>query len=320
MKRWMLLGSLAVGGLLLAACGKGGDSGDSAKEKKIGIIQYVEHASLDDARKGFIDGLKEHGYEGDNVTIDEQNAQGDQANLKSIGEKLVNNKNDLILAIATPAAQSVMKETQDIPILFTAVTDAVEAGIVADNDKPNGNVSGTVDMGPIDKQVALLVNVVGKEKKFGIIYTSNEDNSRIQSEMAAAEFKKLGIKPKVMTVANSTEVQQAMETLSAKVDGIFVPTDNNFASTMTTVGKVAQEKKVVVVPGSIGQVDDGALATIGIDYYKLGKQTADMAVKVFEGEEIGSLAVERPKGLDLHINEDMAKTLGIDVESIKMPE
>ena len=166
-------------------------------DKTIGVLQLVQHNSLDAAYKGFKEGLAEEGYkEGDNLTIDYQNAQNNQDNLKSMSEKLVKEDPDLLLGIATPAAQSLLNETTTIPMTVTAVTDLEQAHLVTSNEKPGGNVTGTTDMVPIEKQIGLLLNIVPDAKTIGIMYNNGEANSKIQADLAEKELKKRASKSK----------------------------------------------------------------------------------------------------------------------------
>lgn len=313
-----LTGLVALG--LLAGCTGGNSKSENKKEVKVGVLQYMEHNSLDQARKGFVAELKDAGYEeGKNMTLDYQNAQGDQSNLKSMSERLVKNKNDVILAIATPAAQSVVNETTTLPVLFTAVTDAVSAGLVTSNEKPGGNVTGTSDMVPIDEQTDLLLSIVPEAKTVGIIYNASEKNSEIQSKLAKKALEKSGVKVKEVTVSSTNDVQQVMTSLAKQVDGIYIPTDNTLAKTMSTVGEIAEAAKIPVIAGSTDMVEEGGLATYGINYEKLGRQTGKLAVKILKGEaKPAELSIETSKNLELVVNQKMAKALEIDPESIKI--
>lgn len=311
-----LVGLVAIG--LLVGCGNKEKSSDEGMQK-VGILQYMEHKSLDKAREGFIAELKDEGYEdGKNIKIDSLNSQGDQANLKSMSEKLVKEKSDVILTIATPAAISVATETTDIPILFTAVTDAVSAGLVESNEKPGKNITGTSDMVPIDKQTNLLLSIVPDAKTIGIIYNSSEENSVIQAKLAKKAIEKKGVKVKEATVTSTNDVQQVMTSLAGEVDGVYIPTDNTLANTMSTVGEIAKNKKLPIVTGAAEDVKVGALATYGIDYEKLGRQTGKLAVKMLKGEANPTdLPVETSTDLELVVNEEMAEALGIDPATIK---
>ena len=313
-----LTGLVALG--LLAGCTGGNSKSENKKEVKVGVLQYMEHNSLDQARKGFVAELKDAGYEeGKNMTLDYQNAQGDQSNLKSMSERLVKNKNDVILAIATPAAQSVVNETTTLPVLFTAVTDAVSAGLVTSNEKPGGNVTGTSDMVPIDEQTDLLLSIVPEAKTVGIIYNASEKNSEIQSKLAKKALEKSGVKVKEVTVSSTNDVQQVMTSLAKQVYGIYIPTDNTLAKTMSTVGEIAEAAKIPVIAGSTDMVEEGGLATYGINYEKLGRQTGKLAVKILKGEaKPEELSIETSKNLELVVNQKMAKALEIDPASIKI--
>lgn len=323
-KKWqmglaLLAGTMALG---LTACGKNEGNSTKSDSLKIGVLQQVEHGSLDAAYTGFVEGLEEAGYkDGEEITIDFQNAQGNQDQLKSISEKLVKNKSDLLLGIATPAALSLLNETTEIPIVVTAVTDLESAKLVKSNDKPGGNLTGTSDMVPIDQQIALLLSVIKEPKTIGIMYNAGEANSKIQADLATAALEKAGVKVKELVASSTNDVQQVATSLAKDVDGIYIPTDNTFASAMAVVGEVAKEYKVPVVAGSVEMVEDGGLTTFGIDYHSLGKQTAEMAVKILKGKaKPADLAVETSKELKLVVNSDMAEALGIDPESIKAPK
>lgn len=281
---------------------------------KIGILQLVEHSSLDAAYQGFVDGLKAAGYEdGVNIEIDYQNAQGDQANLLTISERFVKNKVDLILAIATPAAQSVAAATTEIPVLFTAVTDPLAARLVESNEVPGLNVTGTNDAGPIDKQLELLQELYPEIKTLGIIYNSSEVNSEVQAQQAEAIAKELGWEVELGTITSVNDIDQVATSLASKVDAIYAPTDNTIASAMANLAKVAEEKKLPVVAGAPDMVEAGGLATVGLDYYKLGLQTGEMAIKILEGEaEPATMPVEALTDVDVVLNLAYAKAIGYE--------
>ena len=322
MKKWITTGLLATTlGLGLAACGNTNNATEDGK-KTVGILQLVEHGSLDAAYEGFKEGLAEGGYkEGENLTLEYQNAQNSQDNLKSMSEKLVKNSPDLLLGIATPAAVSLANETTDIPIVVTAVTDLVEAKLAESNEAPGRNITGTSDMVPIDKQIQLLLSIIPDAKTIGIMYNAGEANSKIQADLAEKALKDAGVDVKVLTANTTNDVQQVTTSLAKDVDGIYVPTDNTFASAAAVVGEVAKETKTPIVAGSVEQVEDGALATFGIDYKSLGKQTGELAAKILDGDEKpATTPVETANKLELVVNQEMATALGIDPESIVAPE
>lgn len=320
--RKLITGLGLAGLLLLGGCSNNKKSDSVQTVKHVGVLQVVQHPSLDKAYEGFKKGLKEEGYvEGKNLKIDYQNAQNSQDNLKSMSEKLVNEKSDLILGIATPAAQSVANATQDIPTVVTAVTDLKAAKLVNSDAKPGKNVTGTTDMVSIDKQIKLLLSIVPKAKTIGVMYNAGEANSKIQADLAIKALKKAGVKVLVKTANTTNDVQQVTETLAGKVQGIYVPTDNTFASASSIIGKVVKEKKIPLVAGSTDQVKTGGLASIGIDYEALGEQTGKMAAKILAGKaKPANMPVEKANELKLVVNHKMAKALGIDPKTIKAPK
>jgi putative ABC transport system substrate-binding protein len=292
---------------------------------KIGVNQLVTHAALDASYQGFVDALKDAGYvDGDNIKIDYQNAQGDQSNANTIATKLVNDSNDLILAIATPSAQACANATKDIPILVTAVTDPAASGLVAANDAPGGNVSGTSDLTPVKKQIELLTQLVPTAKNIAVLYCSSESNSKIQADMALSAAEEYGLTAVEATVSNSNEIQQVVQSLVGKVDAIYAPTDNVIAAGMPTVTMVANQNGIPVICGEKGMVDAGGLATYGIDYYKLGRLTGEQAVKIIKGEATtDSMPIEYLPDSEytLTINEDVTAQLGITIpDSLKTAE
>ncbi|MGP6139427.1 ABC transporter substrate binding protein [Jeotgalibaca sp. A127] len=320
MKNWMTKLGLTIGaGLLMAACGNGETAGEEAIN--VGILQLMDHESLNASREGFLDALEEAGYvEGENITVDYQNAQGDQSNLQTMSERL-SGESDLILAIATPAAVSLANMDEETPILFTAITDPVDADLVASLDAPGSNLTGTTDAGPIEEQVKLLLSLIPEGGKVGIIYNSSEPNSVIQGDQATAVIEAAGSEVVLKTVSSTNEVQQAMESLAGDVDGIYVPTDNTLASTMATVADVAKANKIPVVTAFSENDSVSGLATYGIDYYELGRQTGEMALEILENDaDPASMPVESSDNLKLIVNEEMAEAIGIDPASIVVPE
>lgn len=320
MKKWTVkVGLTVIAGLVLAGCN--GSTNESSETVNLGILQLMDHESLNATREGFLEVLTEAGYtEGENLNIDYQNAQLDQSNLQSMSERL-SGDNDLILAIATPAAVSLANVDQETPILFTAITDPVDAGLVENLEEPGGNLTGTTDAGPIEEQIKLLLSLTPEAKKIGIIYNSSEPNSVIQGAEATSLIEALNLEVVLKTVSSTNEVMQAMESLASEVEGIYIPTDNTLASTMGTVAQVAQAHQLPVVAASTEQVEAGGLATYGIDYYELGRQTGEMALKIIEDDaDPATMAVESSKVLRLVINEEMAEKLNIDPDTIHVPE
>lgn len=318
-KKSSVLVALLLAASILGGCSKtqASISNSSQGEKKIvkiGINQIVEHPALDASRKGFIEALKSKGFEeGKNLEIDFQNAQGEPATAQTIAQGFVSQKKDLILAIATPTAQASFNATKSIPILITAVTDPVQAGLVKALDKPETNVTGTSDNVPIETQFELLKKLVPNGKKVGILYNTSEANSEIQVNAAKKAAPSFGLEIVAAGVTNVNEVPQALDTLLSKIDVLYVPTDNMVVSAMPIISSQAFKKNIPIIGSERGQVEGGALATTGIDYYKLGFQTGLAAVEVLNGKSPKDIPVTTLKDMQLVINTDAAKKLNITI-------
>lgn len=301
---------------IFTGCGNSeGEVSNSDKTYEIGIIQLVEHNALDSACQGFKDALADNGYvDGKNINIDFQNAQNDQSNLKTISQKFVNDKKDLILAIATPAAQSVAAETSEIPILITAVTDPADSKLVESNEKPNVNITGTSDLNPIKEQIQLLKTLVPDAKKIAILYSSGEQNSVLQAELAKEAANELGIETENKTVTSTNDVAQIVESIVGKYDAIYIPTDNTLASSMPLVSSITTPAKLPVIVGEKGMLEGGALASVAINYHDLGYKTGEMAVKILAGEsKPQDMPIEYDTNPELTINKETADAIGITI-------
>ncbi|EKQ53768.1 MULTISPECIES: ABC transporter substrate-binding protein [unclassified Clostridium] len=316
----MLLCTVLVGGIL-SGCGKsatdsnGGGSTSSAV-KNIGVLQIVQHDALDSANKGFVDGLKEKGFEeGKNIKIEQQNAQGEIANTQTIAKQFVDSKKDLIFAIATPSAQAVANATKDIPAVFTAVTDPVGAGIAKDLKSSGTNFTGTSDAVSMDDQIDLLKKLIPNAKTVGVIYNTSEANSVGQ----VAELKKVaaakGLTVKEISVTNVNEINQNLASALGSIDVLYTPTDNTVASGYALVGKLCVDKNVPIIGAEAAIVDKGGLASIGIDYYKLGKEAGYKAAEILSGKKPSDIEITTQKDKTLTINTDVAKKLNITIPS-----
>lgn len=284
---------------------------------KIGVLQLVQHEALDRANEGFIAALDAAGIK---YEVDQQNASGEQVNCQTIAEKLVNDGNDLILAIATPAAQAVAGVTTEIPIILTAVTDPAESGLVADNNAPGGNVTGTSDLTPVKEQMELLKQLIPDVQTVGILYCSAESNSQIQAQMAKDALDEMGIKYLEKTVSESNYIQATVESMIGKVDVIYSPTDNMIAAGMATVGMIAEENKIPVICGESGMVMAGGLATYGIDYYELGYMAGEQAVDILvNGKNPADMPIEYlpAEKCELTVNKEFAAAVGVDISSLQ---
>ena len=321
--RKLLAPLLVVGILLTSLISLHQLKADKKKDVfRIGISQFITHQSLDATREGFVDELAKQGYiEGKNIEIDLQNAQGEQRNLKTISQQLAESS-DVVLAIATPSAQSLANTTQTTPVIFSAVTDPVSAKLVESREHPGGNVTGTSDQSSdaILTQINLIKKVLPKAKTIGILYTQSEPNSVVQKDEAKHLLEEKGFTVVEKTILDSNNVKAAAESLMAEVDMVFVPTDNIISSTMETVKQVSIKYKVPVFGGSTEMIAVGGLYNYGTNYEELGRQTARMLIRVLKGEKPENIAVELPEKLELHTNKEMADALGIDISKLESKE
>ena len=321
--RKLLAPLLVVGILLTSLISLHQLKADKKKDVfRIGISQFITHQSLDATREGFVDELVKQGYvEGKNIEIDLQNAQGEQRNLKTISQQLAESS-DVVLAIATPSAQSLANTTQTTPVVFSAVTDPVSAKLVETREHPGGNVTGTSDQSSdaISTQINLIKKVLPKAKTIGILYTQSEPNSVVQKDEAKRLLEEKGFTVVEKTILDSNNVKAAAESLMAEVDMVFVPTDNIISSTMETVKQVSIKHKVPVFGGSTEMIAVGGLYNYGTNYEELGRQTARMLIRVLKGEKPENIAVELPEKLELHTNQEMADALGIDISKLEGKE
>lgn len=318
----LAFGVTACGGGEKAPAGDNGgtevsnEAGTDDQTYQIGVIQFNQHPALDAANKGFFKALDDAGVK---YKADQQNAAGEQSTCETIAETLVNGGNDLIFAIATPAAQAVAGKTVDIPIVLTAVTDPEESGLVDSNNVPGGNVTGTSDLTPIKEQMDLLMEILPETKKVGILYNSAEPNSVIQADMAKDALEKLSVEYTDYTVSSTNEIQTVVESAVGKVDALYVPTDNMIASGMPTVSMIANENGLPIICGEEGMVDQGGLATYGIDYFEVGYLAGMQAVEILtKGASPAEMPIRylSPEDCKLAVNEETMSELedrGVDM-------
>ena len=310
---------IATSALALAGCASGttdttstagsASAGDGAAYS-IGIAEYVSHPSLDASIEGFKEAIDAAGL---NVSYDEQNSQGDQGTATAIASQFASQDLDLVLAVATPVAQSMAQAVTGVPVLFTAVTDPVAAEIVASNEAPGANVTGTTDLNPVADQIDLIKKISPEAKTVGIVYSSGEVNSEVQVGLAREEAAAQGLEVVEKTITNSSEVLQAAQALG-DVDAIYVPTDNMVVSALDSVLQVGETAQIPVVVAESDSVAKGGVITYGLNYKELGKQTGEMAVKILtEGADPATMPVESQKNPQLVINTAAAARMGVTI-------
>lgn len=288
-------------------------AGAEDKVYKIGVDQLMEHMALNDARIGFEDELKALGIKAE---IDYKNAQGDVPTASLIAEGFVTDGVDLIYAIATPAAQAAAQTTSEIPVLFSAVTDPVEAKIVSSMDKPGGNVTGTIDAADVETLLGVFQMLDPEIKTIGVLYNTSEVNSEVQLKQVQEIAPTVGLSVEAVGINSVNELSAAMETLIPKIDGLYLLSDNLVANSISTVADLMIENKIISISTEESQVKGGALLTTGHTYYELGKQTAQMAKKILvDGVKPADIPVEKPVVLQLTVNKATAEKLGIDTST-----
>ncbi|MEM7796181.1 MAG: ABC transporter substrate-binding protein [Cyanobacteria bacterium P01_C01_bin.118] len=306
----------------LLGCGNGSDVardeyGDPIETDApfVAVTQIVEHPALDAVRDGLQDKLKEEGYdEADNsLKWVWESAQGQAATATQIAQKFVGDNPDLIVAIATPSAQAVVGKADTIPVVFSAVTDPVEAELVSNLASPGGTVTGVSDLSPINEHLGLISQIVPNAETIGVIYNAGESNSVSLVKLIYTEAEKRGLLVEDATVSTSAEVTTAAESLVGKVDAIYVPTDNTVVSALESVIKVGDDNDIPIFAGDTDSVERGAIATASFDYYEVGRQTGDMVARILDGENPGDIPVELAKTVDLAINLKAAETMGVKV-------
>jgi len=282
-----------------------------AETYTVSVNQFVEHPALDAVLKGFQDGMKELGLEAEyNVHI----AQANMGTTTQIASQIKGEKPDLVLAIATPSAQATAQKIKDIPVLATAVTDFVGAGLVKSMETPGGNITGMTDMSPIREQVELVREFMPEIETLGVIYNAGEANSVTLVNVLKDVCKDMGIEVEEATVANSSGVYQAAKSLVGKCDAVYIPTDNTVVSALESALKVAAETDMPVFSADNDSVERGSVASLAVDYYRMGRQTADMARRILvDGADPATMPVESLQDLMLYVNPTAAADMGVEV-------
>lgn len=302
--------------MLMLACGNSNDTVNGKKDSKdsenkqvykIGITQFMEHPSLNLAKEGFKAAFKEAGI---NAEFDEKNANGEVTNANLIATNYKADKKDLVFGIATPSAQALVNNISDIPVLFSAVTDPASAKLL------NSNVTGTSDkLENVAAQLDLLLKIKPGIKKIGVLYNPSEQNSVVQVQEIQKISKQKNIEVVLQGINNFGELAQATKNLLGSTDALYLPTDNLVVSGMNLIASEAVNAKKPVVVSENSSVKEGALFTMGLDYYALGKRTGEMAIEILKGKPVSQIPFETSKQMKLYVNSKTAQALGLDVKN-----
>ncbi|WP_270447529.1 tryptophan ABC transporter substrate-binding protein [Lactobacillus delbrueckii] len=288
-----------------------------SKEVRVGVLTLMRHPALDEIYRGYKAGLAKSGYK---VKIDYQNANNDQSNLKTMAEKLVNSQDQVLFGITTPSSQALANATKKKPIVLGAVTDPKGAGLVKNNKRPGGNITGVSDRAPIKQQLKLIQRFLPKLKTLGIIYTSSDSSAVSGYKQIVSYCKQMGINYKAYSISNSNDLNQVSQQMLTKVDAVIVPTDNTIAGAMQTLVKNANAAKKPVFPAAGTMVKDGGLATYSVDQYQLGLIGAKMTVQILKGKKPGDMAIRYVEHGTPYLNLKEAKKLGIKVPASFLKE
>ena len=336
MKKWLIALIFALVAFTLVACGttddtpnedtssneastnnegssNNNDDSENGETYQIGVSQFVEHPSLDEAYRGFQEALNDAGLD---VEYDFQSAQADMNNVNPIATNFVADGVDLIFANATPSAQAALQETDgtDIPIVFTSVTDAIGAELVEAMEEPGDNITGVVDLHPDSiKQTVEFIDKYFEGSAVGLIYNAGEQNSVVQIEAVQEAVEGTSLSIVERTVSTTAEVQQAATTLVGEADVFFIVTDNTVVSALDSVVGVSNDYSMPLIVGEPDSLAKGGFATYGIDYYTIGYRTGEMAAEILTGEKTPKdINVEYPAGMELFINKQASEDQGIE--------
>ena len=324
MKNKALIGTLAVLALLvvgvLFVSQKQDSSTSEDKVVKIGILQFVTHDALDEIERGIEDGLADAGYEGSNVELTVLNAEADQSKIQTMSKKLVDDGNDVVIGIATPAAQGLSSATSDIPVIMGAISDPVGAKLVKNLDKPEGNVTGLSNHVPHAQTVELIQTITPDAKTIGVLYASSEDNSVSQVKEFTQYAEEAGLTVVEYAVPSTNEITTTMSVMTGKVDAIFVPQDNTIASAFPTVVTAANVANIPVYSSVDTMVKQGSIASVAQSQYDLGLETAKIAVKILAGKKVSEVPVKVVDTGVPTVNLKAAKELGITIPDSLLEE
>ncbi len=309
----MLAAVMATG---MAACGNSSEK--SSGKIKVGVIQLIENGAFNDMKDGFIEELRAKGYTEDKCDIVVKSAQGDTATLNTICQEMVDSRMDLVATIATPATQAMVNMDSDIPVVFISVSAPVAAGVTSNMEKPDKNATGTSNAIPVSDIFNLSDSLTPGNKTYGLIYNTGEVNSVNTVKDAKSYLDGKGLKYVEAVVTNSSEIQQAAESLVGSVDAIFVPNDSVVQSGMAQITEITRKNKIPVYACSATTVQSGAFATVAMNDKQIGSQSADMAVEILGGRKVADVPSVVVPASGTVINQNTMEALGVTIpDSVK---
>ncbi|MBG9983552.1 ABC transporter substrate-binding protein [Aerococcaceae bacterium DSM 111022] len=283
-------------------------------ELNVAIVQLVSHPSLDDINEGIVEGLAEIGYEeGNNLTINQQNSEGDMNLLNTIANQVVSENPDIIFAITTPVAQAFQNATDEIPIMMAGVTDPVGAKLVESIEAPGGNITGVSDAMSLDVQFELLQEILPEATKVGFMYSTNEDNSQLEVEAAAAAAEELGFETQIEGLSSALDMQMVGQNLASQVDVIFIGSDNTIASSFATLLDATDAANIPVITTVATMIEQGALGGVAINQKQIGLQAGLLAKEIVDGSAASDIPVQFVENPETLINPDTVERLGIEL-------
>ncbi|XKG39576.1 ABC transporter substrate-binding protein [Marinobacter sp.] len=297
-------------------------TGLQADDKKVvAITQIVEHPALDAVHQGVKDELAEQGYkEGENLTVLFESAQGNSAIASQIARKFVGESPDVIVAIATPSAQTVAAAAREIPVVFSAVTDPVAARLVESLDRPGANITGVTDMLPLEDHINMMLRIVPEAKRIGTVYNPGEANAVALVDQLETRLADRDMELVKAAATKTSEVLGAARSLVGKVDAIYLTTDNTVISAVEAVISVGERASIPVFAADTATVSRGAVAALGFDYYDVGRQTGAVVAKILRGEAPADIPVETVEKLSLAVNIAAADRMGITIPNAVIEE
>lgn len=300
----------------MAACGSSSEK--SSGKIKVGVIQLIENGAFNDMKDGFIEELRAKGYTEDKCDIVVKSAQGDTATLNTICQEMVDSRMDLVATIATPATQAMVNMDSDIPVVFISVSAPVAAGVTSSMEKPDKNATGTSNAIPVSDIFNLSDSLTPGNKTYGLIYNTGEVNSVNTVKDAKSYLDGKGLKYVEAVVTNSSEIQQAAESLVGSVDAIFVPNDSVVQSGMAQITEITRKNKIPVYACSATTVQSGAFATVAMNDKQIGSQSADMAVEILGGRKVADVPSVVVPASGTVINQNTMEALGVTIpDSVK---